>query len=76
MYKKQSVEVKKDLFRARRESQFKKFDIWEKAVLRGREEDSAEVIRWFNEMLTFTDSIDENTTLHMFPQMPEAIKKY
>lgn len=36
------------------------FDKWEKAVLRGREEDSAEVMQWYQDLLDLVESAFEN----------------
>lgn len=63
-------------FRKLREQQFKAFDIWERAVIRGREEDSIDVMNWYQEMLDFPEQVTENTTSDDYPVMPEALKKY
>lgn len=64
-------------FRHHREYVFKNgFDIWEKAVLRGREEDSGEVMSWYQTMLDFTDQITKDTTHEDYPEVPEKLKYY
>lgn len=63
-------------FRKLREQQFKAFDIWERAVLRGRETDSIDVINWYQEMLDFPGQITEYTTSNEYPVMSDALKKY
>lgn len=70
------LEVAKDMFRQRRELLYKAFDVWEKAVIRGREQDSQEVMNWYQEMLDFTDLITEETTFSDYPQLPDELKKY
>lgn len=66
----------KHLFRRDRKLLFKAFDLWEKAVIRGREEDSQEVMDWYQEMLDFTGLITEDTTFEDYPAVPEILKKY
>lgn len=63
-------------FRTLREQQLKSFDIWERALLRGREQDSQEVMDWYQEMLDFPEQVTENTTSDDYPVMPEVLKKY
>ena len=63
-------------FRSYRRQMFRAFDIWEKAVLRGREEDSAEVMNWYQAMLDFPEQITETTTYQDYPKLPERIKHY
>lgn len=63
-------------FRTLREQQFKAFDIWERAVIRGREEDSIDVMNWYQEMLDFTETITEMTSYEDYPVLPVALKKY
>lgn len=63
-------------FRHFRKELFQAFDIWEKNVLRGREQDSQEVLDWYQTMLDFPDSITENTTFQDYPQIPEVLKNY
>jgi len=63
-------------FRKLREQQFKAFDIWERAVLRGRETDSIDVVNWYQEMLDFPEQITEHTTFEDYPALPEALKKW
>ncbi|MCK9470202.1 MAG: hypothetical protein M0Q88_00420 [Bacilli bacterium] len=63
-------------FRILREQQFKAFDIWERAVLRGRETDDQDVMTWYQEMLDFPDTITELTSYEDYPVLPAALKKY
>ena len=70
------LEVAKEMFRRRRKYYLQAFDIWEKNVLRGREQDSQEVLDWYQTMLDFPDSITENTTFQDYPQIPEVLKNY
>lgn len=63
-------------FRKLREQQFKAFDIWERAVLRGRETDDQDVMSWYQEMLNFPEQITENTTFEDYPVMSVALNKY
>ncbi len=44
------------------------FDIWEKAVIRGRELDSTEIMDWYNDILDLKESAFEN--------IPDRIKHY
>lgn len=36
------------------------FDKWEKAVIRGREEDSVEIMQWYQDLLDLVESAFEN----------------
>lgn len=63
-------------FRIHRENMFKIFDIWEKAVLRGRETDDQDVMNWYQEMLDFPEQITELTSYGDYPVLPVALKKY
>ena len=54
--------------RLKREPLLIAFDKWEKAVLRGREEDSAEVMQWYQDLLDLKEEAFEN--------VPERIKYY
>ena len=63
-------------FRKLREQQFKAFDIWERAILRGRETDSIDVMNWYQAMLDFPDTITELTLYEDYPVLPVALKKY
>ena len=40
------------------------FDLWEKAVLRGREEDSEEIMQWYQDIL----DLNENSILDNIPE--------
>lgn len=44
------------------------FDIWEKAVIRGRETDNRAVMQWYQDLLDLKTSAFEN--------IPEVIKKH
>jgi hypothetical protein len=70
------LELKNDFFRTYRANHFRAFDLWEKAVIRGREQDSEEVMTWYQDMLDFPDQITENTTYENYPILPEVLKKY
>ena len=73
----QLVEAATIRFRHHRDYVFRNgFDIWEKAVLRGREEDSEDIMNWYQEMLDFTTLITKNTTRDDYPEIPDKIKKY
>lgn len=74
--KSELIKRRKTLFREIREKQFKAFDIWERAVLRGREQDDHQIIEWYNAMLDFPEQINEDTINEDFPTIPEALKKY
>jgi hypothetical protein len=66
----------KSFFRKHRTLLFKVFDIWEKAVIRGREPDSQEVMNWYQSMLDFPETITENTTYEDYPVLPKVLEKY
>jgi hypothetical protein len=68
-------ERKLDYFRTYRKELFKSFDIWEKAVLRGREQDDPTVLNWYQTMLGFTQVIESNPETPL-PTIPDTIKKY
>ena len=71
------IERNKKVFRGYRDMIFRRgFDVWEKNVLRGREQDSEEVVSWYNQMLNYTTLIAKNTTVNDYPKTPDAIKKY
>lgn len=70
------LEIRLFAFRKYRERQFKAFDIWEKAVLRGRESDDVSVVSWYQAMKDFPSLITETTTVANYPTTPDAIKKY
>lgn len=54
--------------RNRRETLLEAFDKWEKAVLRDREEDDAEIMAWYNDLLELKE--------RAFNQVPTRIKYY
>ncbi len=58
----------KNALRERREVLLTAFDKWEKAVLRGREEDSEQIMAWFSQLL----ALDEQA----FSAVPERIQYY
>lgn len=65
-----------DAFRQFRKRQFQAFDIWEKAVLMGREATNDAVYSWYQNMLDFPKTITENTKTINYPITPECIRKY
>src|SRR5690554_655980 len=74
---KELLESAKTAFRAYRSYAFRfGFDIWEKAVLRGREEDSEDIMNWYQDMLDFPELITKNTTKEDYPEVPQEIKYY
>lgn len=68
--------LKQNIFRGFRKKCFIAFDIWEKAVLRGREEDSEDIMNWYQDMLDFPESITKDMTKDDYPEIPEIIKYY
>lgn len=70
------LEIRLFAFRKYRERQFKAFDLWEKAVLRGRESDDTSIVSWYQAMKNFPTLITEATTVANYPTTPDAIKKY
>lgn len=61
-------ERKKAQLRARRKSLLEAFDKWEKAVLRGREDDSADIMAWYQSLLNLEESA--------FFDVPERVEYY
>lgn len=59
---------KKDKLRARRVALLAAFDKWEKAVLRGREEDDAVIMQWYQDLLDLEETAFEN--------VPERVRYY
>ena len=57
--------------RSRREQLLKAFDIWEKAVLRGREIDSTEIMKWYQDIKDLKEEAIMNKE-----NIPERIKYY
>lgn len=57
-----------DELRARREPLLEAFDKWEKAVLRGREQDSVVVMGWYQDLLDLVPGAFEN--------IPERVQYY
>lgn len=55
-----SPALKKAQLRVKREPLLIAFDKWEKAVIRGREEDSAEIMQWYQDLLDLVESAFEN----------------
>lgn len=58
----------KNVLREKREPLLQAFDIWEKAVIRGREKDSETVMNWYRAILDLDECAIGNP--------PEEIKKY
>lgn len=54
--------------RVKRKPLLEAFDLWEKAVLRGREEDDASIMLWYYDLLNLVESAFEN--------IPDRIKYY
>lgn len=69
-------EKKANAFRTYRNHMLKGFDVWEKNVLRGREQDDNEIMAWYQEMLDFPNQITKDTTFEDYPKIPDKIKKY
>ena len=61
-------ELTADELRARREPLLEAFDKWEKAVLRGREQDSVVIMGWYQDLLDLVPSAFEN--------IPERVQYY
>ena len=61
-------EAEKDALRQMREPLLAAFDIWEKAVIRGREADNAVIMAWYRDLLDLKASA--------FEDVPGAIKKH
>ena len=57
-----------DELRARREPLLEAFDKWEKAVLRGREQDSVVIMGWYQDLLDLVPGAFEN--------IPERVQYY
>lgn len=70
------LERNKIRFRRFRKKMFEGFDIWEKNVIRGREQENQAVINWYQVMLNFPDTITTNTEVSDYPNTPDVIKKY
>lgn len=58
----------KDYLRIKRKFLLEVFDIWEKAVLRGREQDSQLIMDWYQNLLDLVPSAFEN--------IPERVQYY
>lgn len=56
------------VLRDKRELLLLAFDKWEKAVLRGREEDSSIIMNWYQDLLDLKESA--------FDEIPDAVKYY
>ena len=61
-------ERRKDKLRQKRKPLLDAFDIWEKAVLRGREIDSTDIMKWYQSIL----DLDENS----LNAPPQEIRRY
>lgn len=57
-----------ELLRSRRILLLSAFDKWEKAVMRGREEDSESIMTWYYDLLDLKESV--------FADIPERIQYY
>lgn len=69
-------EQRQEHFRNYRRQVFEAFDKWEKAVLKGREQDDNIIMTWFQEMLDYPEIMTESTTWRDYPETPEQVKKY
>lgn len=63
-----NTEELKDMLRAKRDGLLNAFDKWEKAVLRGREQDDYMIMSWYHDLLNLQETAFEN--------IPERIKYY
>ena len=63
-------EQKKDYLRGKRERLLLAFDIWEKAVLRGRESEDEKVMQWYYDLLDLKENAFKEENI------PERIKYY
>ena len=64
------LEKRKNYLRQKRKSLLEAFDKWEKAVLRGREEDSIFIISWYKNLLNLVENAFETENI------PDRIKYY
>lgn len=64
-YKARKQEEDKDILREKREVLLTAFDKWEKAVLRGRETDSVEVMTWYENLLDLLPSAFEEIPIEV-----------
>lgn len=64
----ENEQLHKDELRNKRKPLLEAFDLWEKAVLRGRENDSQEVMDWYRSLLDLDEIAFEN--------IPKEIKYY
>ena len=62
------LKAKQNKLRNKRKPLLEAFDLWEKAVLRGREADSAEVMTWYQALLDLKESAFDN--------IPSAVQYY
>lgn len=62
------LKAKQNKLRNKRKPLLEAFDLWEKAVLRGREADSAEVMTWYQALLDLEESA--------FDTIPSAVQYY
>lgn len=58
------IDIKNNELREKRGILLAAFDLWEKAVLRGREEDSEEIMQWYQDIL----DLNENSILDNIPE--------
>lgn len=68
VYVSYTAEELKDMLRAKRTSLLSAFDKWEKAVLRGREQDDYIIMDWYQSLLNLNETA--------FEDIPERIKYY
>lgn len=68
VYRLFTEDEQKNLLRAKRVNLLEAFDKWEKAVLRGREEDNSNIMQWYQNILDLKESA--------FEKIPERIKYY
>jgi|GEM_PF-5602343 len=66
--KEQYKQFKEEEMRYNRERLLSAFDIWEKAVIRGREQDDPQIMDWYQDLLDLDESAFEN--------VPDKIKYF
>lgn len=64
----EAQEEKLEKLRHERKKLLVAFDIWEKNVLRGREEDSTDIMQWYQDILDLKETAFDN--------IPDKITKY
>jgi len=63
--KEQYEQFKKEEMRYNRERFLGAFDIWEKAVIRGREQDDPQIMTWYQDLLDLDESAFENVPVRI-----------